>query len=99
MASGTFITKTFDCAADFLSGPRIDSCACLVIEMEMSDINGLQVQQRLDPRNAPPVIFVSATGNVQSAVLAMKAGAVEVLPLPIATATGSPPFDHRRTFE
>ena len=81
--SGTVITRAYDRAADFLTGPRTDSCACLIIEMEMAEMSGLQVQKHLDPRNAPPIVFVSATGNVRSAVLAMKAGAVEVLPLPI----------------
>jgi FixJ family two-component response regulator len=52
------------------------------LDLELPDISGLELQQELADKNAPPVIFVTGHGDVPSSVRAMKAGAVEFLSKP-----------------
>jgi FixJ family two-component response regulator len=76
----------FKSASDFLAYGRTDTCACLIVEMDMHDTNGLELQRQLAARLSPPIIFVSESGNVRLTVDAMKAGAIEFLTWPIDTA-------------
>jgi FixJ family two-component response regulator len=73
---------TFGSASEFLKAEKPDSSACLILDLELPDINGLELQQKLVDRDAPPVIFVTGHGDVPSSVRAMKAGAVEFLSKP-----------------
>lgn len=82
LLSSEFETKCFECAADYIANTSAEACACLIIEMEMKDINGLDFQRQLDPQKVPPIIFISECASVQSSVAAMKAGAVEFLVRP-----------------
>jgi FixJ family two-component response regulator len=59
-----------------------DVPACLVLDLEMPDINGLELQRELADRLAPPIVFVTGHGDIPSSVRAMKAGAVEFLSKP-----------------
>jgi FixJ family two-component response regulator len=80
-----FEARGFESAADYFAYMRSDLCACLIVEMQLSDTNGLELQRRLEPRGAPPIIFISDGADVQSAVAALKAGAVEFLIRPFRT--------------
>jgi FixJ family two-component response regulator len=73
----------FATAAEYLSYERSDTCACLVLDVQMPDISGLDLQQRLRDGDSPPIIFISGYGDVPSTVRAMKGGAIEFLTKPV----------------
>src|SRR5262245_39972380 len=77
-----FRVATFGSASEFLEAEKPDSPACLILDLELPDINGLELQRELADREAPPVIFVTGHGDIPSSVRAMKAGAVEFLTKP-----------------
>lgn len=75
--------ETFACAQAFLARPPHDAPCCLVLDVGLPDLDGLEVQQRLESRRAEmPVIFVTGYGDVPTSVRAMKAGALEFLTKP-----------------
>jgi FixJ family two-component response regulator len=63
---------------------RKDEAACLILDMRLPDISGLDLQQRLANECCPPIIFVSGRADIPSTVRAMKAGAIEFLTKPIS---------------
>ena len=73
----------FESACQYLRHPRSDSAACLVLDLQMPDISGLDLQRQLVEEGAPPIIFISGRGDVPSTVQAMKAGALEFLTKPV----------------
>jgi FixJ family two-component response regulator len=75
-------TETFASAREFLSRPRTPVPSCLVLDIGLPDINGLDVQQRLADRNDMPIIFITGQADVAVTVRAMKAGAAEFLTKP-----------------
>jgi FixJ family two-component response regulator len=77
-----FRVATFGSASEFLNAEAPDSPACLILDLDLPDINGLELQQELADRGSPPVIFVTGHGDIPSSVRAMKAGAVEFLSKP-----------------
>ena len=72
----------FASATEFLRAEKPDAPACLVLDLELPDIHGLEVQKELAEREAPPIVFITGHGDVPSSVKAMKAGAVEFLSKP-----------------
>jgi FixJ family two-component response regulator len=74
---------TFGSAAEFLAHARNDACACLVLDVQLPDISGLDLQRQLADGSNPPIVFISGHGDVPSTVRAMKAGAIEFLTKPI----------------
>jgi len=75
--------ESFSSAQEFLGQPQPESPACLVTDLRMPGMNGLELQQEL--ANAGwqiPIIFVTGHGDVPTSVRAMKAGAVEFLMKP-----------------
>jgi FixJ family two-component response regulator len=75
--------EAFESARDFLSWPRAISPSCLVLDVSLPDLNGLDLQQALRAEQAHlPIIFISGQGDVPMSVRAMKAGAVEFLTKP-----------------
>lgn len=81
-----FRVQTFGSASAFLKTEKPDAPACLILDLELPDISGLELQQELADREAPPVVFVTGHGDISSSVRAMKAGAVEFF---------TKPFDER----
>lgn len=75
-------TRCFASASAFLDSERGDVPACLVLDLELPDLNGLELQRALATTAAPPIVFISGHGDVPTSVSAMKAGAVEFLPKP-----------------
>ena len=74
---------TFASAREFLHHPRPLSPSCLVLDVSLPDLNGLELQKRVAPvRIDMPIIFISGYGDVPMTVRAMKAGAVEFLTKP-----------------
>jgi FixJ family two-component response regulator len=74
--------KTFASAQDFLCRPQPTVPCCLVLDVTLPGLNGLELQQRLAGRTDIPIIFITGHGNVPMTVQAMKAGAVEFLTKP-----------------
>jgi FixJ family two-component response regulator len=75
--------QTFASAREFLSRPRVLVPSCLVLDVTLPDLNGLDLQRRIaTERFDMPIIFITGHGNVPMAVRAMKAGAVEFLTKP-----------------
>ena len=75
--------ETFASAQEFLRRPRVVTPSCLVLDVSLPDVSGLELQQRVGPdRIDMPIIFISGYGDVPITVRAMKAGAVEFLMKP-----------------
>jgi FixJ family two-component response regulator len=75
--------ELFASARDFLARPRVDAPSCLILDVSMPDLNGLELQERLGgDRNEMPIIFITGYGDVPMTVRAMKAGAIEFLTKP-----------------
>jgi FixJ family two-component response regulator len=74
--------ETFASAQEFLSRARADVPCCLVLDVTLPGLNGLELQQQLAERTEMPIIFITGHGDVPMSVQAMKAGAVEFLTKP-----------------
>jgi FixJ family two-component response regulator len=74
--------ETFSSAQAFLARPRVLLPSCLVLDVTLPDLNGLDLQKRLADRTDMPIIFITGHGDVPMTVQAMKAGAVEFLTKP-----------------
>jgi FixJ family two-component response regulator len=75
--------ETFASAGEFLSRPRTHGPSCLVLDVTLPDLNGLDLQERLAAdRIGMPIIFITGYGDVPMTVRAMKGGAVEFLTKP-----------------
>jgi len=77
--------ETFASAQEFLSRPRALVPSCLVLDVSLPGINGLELQKRVAAeRSEMPIIFITGYGDVPTSVQAMKAGAVEFLTKPLS---------------
>jgi FixJ family two-component response regulator len=73
----------FASAQEFLRSPRPEVPSCLVLDVRLPGLSGLELQQRLGAGDlALPIIFITGHGDIPMSVQAMKAGAVEFLPKP-----------------
>ena len=79
LASVGLRVVTFGSSAEFLQAERPDSSSCLVLDLELPGVTGLELQTELAAGNNPPIVFITGHGDVPSSVRAMKAGAVEFL--------------------
>src|SRR5579862_3016997 len=76
---------TFCSADEFLHHPRAATASCLVLDLTLPGLNGLDLQERIAvDRSDMPIIFISGYGDVPKTVRAMKAGAVEFLTKPFS---------------
>jgi FixJ family two-component response regulator len=73
---------TFESAQEFLAYPRSTAPSCLVLDVSLPGLNGLELQQQLIDRTDMPIIFITGYGDVPMSVQAMKAGAIEFLTKP-----------------
>jgi len=74
--------ETFASAQEFLARPRAAVPCCLVLDVTLPGLTGLELQQQLAERTDMPIIFITGHGDVPMSVRAMKAGAVEFLTKP-----------------
>jgi FixJ family two-component response regulator len=80
--------ETFATVPEFLSLDRTDAPACLVLDVRLPGVSGLDLQRELSGRGDPiPVIFITGHGDVPMTVQAMKAGAIEFLTKPFRDQT------------
>ena len=77
---------TFGSAADYMAYPKPDVPACLVLDVELPDINGLDLQSRIAQSNHPQIVFITGHGDIPSSVRAIKGGAVDFLTKPFREA-------------
>jgi FixJ family two-component response regulator len=77
--------KTFASAQEFLDHPRPALPSCLILDISLPGLNGLDLQQRVSAeRTDMPIIFITGHGDIPTTVRAMKAGAVEFLTKPFS---------------
>jgi FixJ family two-component response regulator len=72
----------FGSAGDYMVYPRPDLPACLILDVELPDINGLDFQKQISHRDHPPIVFLTGHGDISSSVRAIKDGAVDFLTKP-----------------
>ena len=83
-----FKVQTFASARDFLSCIRPEGPGCLVLDVRMPGLSGLDLQQELSQSGKQiPIIFLTGHGDIPMSVRAMKAGAVEFLTKPVKQRT------------
>jgi len=73
----------FGSAAEYDDFPRPDLPACLILDVELPDINGLEFQEQIADGDHPPIVFITGHGDIPSSVRAMKGGAVDFLAKPL----------------
>ena len=83
LESAGFEVAAFASATAFLGTPRPDSAGCLLLDLDLPDMNGLELQAELLEQQAPPIVFLTGHGDIPSSVKAIKAGAVEFLSKPV----------------
>jgi FixJ family two-component response regulator len=78
--------EVFASAEEFLMHPRTRAPGCLILDVSLPDLNGLELQKRIGTSQAGlPIIFITGFGDIPMSVQAMKAGAVEFLTKPFDT--------------
>lgn len=88
LMSAGHAVQTWATATEFLACERPDGPCCLILDLNLPDLNGIELQSRIGAGGATatmPIIFITGRGDVRSTVRAMKGGAVEFL---------TKPFDH-----
>src|SRR5258708_5915198 len=75
--------QTFDSGEEFLDTPHQNVVACLILDMRMQGMSGLEVQKLVSRDSQIPVIFITGRADVPSTVLAMKGGAIDFLTKPL----------------
>jgi FixJ family two-component response regulator len=81
--SAGWLAETFESGQGFLSRPRVRVPCCLLLDVTLPGLNGLELQQQLAERTDMPIIFITGHGDIPMTVRAMKAGAIEFLTKPL----------------
>jgi FixJ family two-component response regulator len=87
MESVGWQSETFGSAREFLSRPRDLVPSCLVLDVNLPDLSGLDLQTLISDRTEQPIVFITGYEDVPTTVRAMRAGAVEFLIKPLADGT------------
>lgn len=74
----------FGSASDYIAAEKPDLPACLILDVELPDINGLDLQRQISEGEHPPIVFVTGHGDIPSSVRAIKDGAVDFLTKPFS---------------
>src|SRR6266852_9948417 len=82
ICSAGWSVETFGSAQEFLRRAKVNAPTCLVLDVELPDLNGLDLQRHLTEDRSMPIIFITGHGDIPMTVRAMKAGAVEFLTKP-----------------
>jgi FixJ family two-component response regulator len=75
---------TFQSVADYIEFPKPDLPACLVLDVELPDMSGLDLQRQIANMHHPPIVFITGHGDIPSSVRAIKQGAVDFLTKPFS---------------
>jgi FixJ family two-component response regulator len=84
LAASTLRAVAFGNAAEYIAFPKPDVPACLILDVELPDINGLELQRQIGEGYHPPIIFLTGHGDIPSSVRAIKAGALDFLTKPFS---------------
>ncbi len=82
LSSVGYDVMTFSSAGEYLAFQRPDVSACLVLDLDLPGMNGLELQKQLADAGGPPIVFLTGYGDITATVKAMKAGATEFLSKP-----------------
>lgn len=74
----------FRSAGDYIGADKPDLPACLILDVELPDINGLELQRQIAREDHPPIVFITGHGDIPSSVRAIKHGAVDFLTKPFS---------------
>jgi FixJ family two-component response regulator len=74
----------FGSASEYVAHPKRDVPACLLLDVELPDINGLDFQRQVRDADHPPIVFITGHGDISRSVRAMKNGAVDFLVKPFS---------------
>ncbi|CAN7334429.1 response regulator transcription factor [Bosea sp. LjRoot237] len=86
LASHGMYAEAFGSAGDYIRAAKPDVPACLVLDVELPDINGLDLQRQIAEGDHPPIVFITGHGDIPSSVQAIKHGAVDFLTKPFSDA-------------
>jgi FixJ family two-component response regulator len=86
LSSADLHAVTFGSASDYVAYPRPAVPACLILDIELPDINGLDLQRQIADGNHPKIVFITGHGDIPRSVRAMKAGAIDFLAKPFKPA-------------
>jgi FixJ family two-component response regulator len=75
---------TFGSAAEYREFQKPDLPSCLILDIQLPDVNGLELQRQLSAGRHPPIVFITGYGDIPSSVQAIKAGAVDFLAKPFS---------------
>jgi FixJ family two-component response regulator len=78
--------RTFGSARAYVEATKPDIPACLILDVELPDINGLDFQGQLADGTHPPIVFITGHGDIPSTVRAIKGGAIDYLAKPFGDA-------------
>src|SRR5690606_21153279 len=76
----------FASAGEYERAAKPDVPACLILDVELPDINGLELQRQIAQGDHPPIVFITGHGDIPSSVQAIKHGAVDFLTKPFGDA-------------
>ena len=74
----------FQSAGEYIGADKPDLPACLILDVELPDINGLELQRQIARDDHPPIVFITGHGDIPSSVRAIKHGAVDFLTKPFS---------------
>jgi FixJ family two-component response regulator len=86
LASHGIRAAVFGSASEYISADKPDVPACLILDVELPDINGLDLQRQISMGDHPPIVFITGHGDIPSSVRAIKRGAVDFLTKPFSDA-------------
>jgi len=77
-------TESFGSAQEFLASPRINAPTCVVLDLQLPGLSGLDLQKQMTEAGVEtPIVFLTGHGDIPASVKAMKAGAIEFLTKPV----------------
>jgi FixJ family two-component response regulator len=82
LSASNLKSLAFGSAREYMAHPKPEVPACLILDVELPDINGLDLQQQISGQYHPPIIFITGHGDIPSSVRAMKGGAIDFLTKP-----------------
>jgi FixJ family two-component response regulator len=86
LASHGMHAAAFGSAGEYMDAAKPDLPACLVLDVELPDINGLDLQGQIAEGNHPPIVFITGHGSIPASVRAIRRGAVDFLTKPFSDA-------------
>jgi FixJ family two-component response regulator len=83
LASRNLASVAFGSASEYLCFGNPNVPSCIILDLSLPDIDGLELQTAIAPTQHPPIVFITGRGDIPSSVKAMKAGAIDFLTKPI----------------